>query len=638
MDRLKRRPLTIGILAHVDAGKTTLTEQMLFQSGAVRSLGRVDDGSAHTDFTEFERRRGISVRAASAFLTWKGAKIYVIDTPGHSDFSGETERAARAMDFAVVAVSAVEGVQAQTEVIWRALSKMGVPALFFINKTDREGADVDSVLGEISELTGEKPVRLPLGDREALAEALAEHDDAALEKYLEEGSESFSAGELDSLLLGCFYDRKLIPYLTGAALKGEGVAELLDALAALAPRAPETEEPPSGVVFKVEHNPTLGRVAHVRLFTGELGNRDAVKCSPSGAEGKITQIREVQGAKERDTGALRAGEVGAVCGLSRVVCGDTFGDPSRVPPPAGMSSPLLRVKLTPESDAGYPALVAALEELSAEDPLLDVIWEKEVRELLVRVTGLMRIETLLLALRERYGMEVSAGEPMVIYKERPLKKGRGFVEYTMPKPCWAVMLFEIEPLPLGSGVVFESAVPDDKIFLRYQAQVRQTLTEALRQGPRGWEVTDLKITLTDGEHHTVHTHPLDFALATPMGIMDGLVNCGTELLEPMLAFRLTYPEEYGGRLIGEILAMRGSFESPVVKKGNFVMEGLLPLATSMDFPARLASLTGGRGTFSAVPAGYAPCPPGEGRDVPYRGVSPLDRAKYILYKRGALGA
>lgn len=626
------------MLAHVDAGKTTLTEQMLFQTGAVRSLGRVDDGSAHTDFTEFERRRGISVRAASAFLAWNGAKIYVIDTPGHSDFSGETERAARAMDFAAVAVSAVEGVQAQTEVIWRALSKMGIPALFFINKTDREGADVDSVLGELAELTGRRPARVPLDDRAALAETLAEHDDAALEKYLEEGAEGFSDEELASLLLECFYSKKLIPYVTGAALKGEGVAELLDLLAALAPRAGETEAPLSGVVFKVEHSPALGRVAHVRLFSGELKNRDALKFSPSGAEGKVAQIREVQGAKERDTGLLRAGEVGAVCGLPRVVCGDAFGDPSRVPPRAEMSAPLLRVKLTPPNDAAYPALVAALEELSAEDPLLDVIWEKEVRELLVRVTGLMRVETLLLALRERYGIEARAGEPMVIYKERPIKRARGFVEYTMPKPCWAVMLFDIEPLPLGAGVIFESVVPDDKIFRRYQAQVRQTLPEALRQGPRGWEVTDLKITLTDGEHHIVHTHPLDFALATPMGIMDGLVNCGTELLEPVLDFKLTYPEECGGKLMGELLAMRAAFDSPVVRKGMFTMTGRLPLATSMDFPARLASLTGGRGTFSAAPAGWEPCPPGEGRDVPYRGVSPLDRAKYILYKRGALGA
>ncbi len=476
-----------------------------------------------------------------------------------------------------------------------------------------------------------------MDDGGALAETLAEHDEAALEKYIEGGAEIFSAEELETLIVNCFYARKIIPYVCGAALRGDGVSELLDLAAALAPFK-EEDGTLSGVVFKVERCASLGRVAYVRLFSGSLKNRDTVFCPATGLCEKVTQIREVQGAKERDLGVLRAGEVGAVYGLSRVVSGSVIGDASRVPPPAGMSAPLLRVKLTPSSEGGYQALAAALEELAAEDPLLDVIWEKDVRELLVRVTGLMRVETLLLALRKRYGIEAGAGEPMAIYKERPLKRGRGFVEYTMPKPCWAVMSFDIEPLPIGSGVVFESVVPDDKIFLRYQTQIRQTIPEALRQGPHGWEVTDLKITLTGGEHHIVHTHPLDFALATPMGIMDGLADCSTELLEPMLKFRLTYPEEYCGKMVGEILALRGSFDSPVVRKGSFTMDGLVPLAPRLDFPARIASLTGGRGTFCAVPAGYAPCPPGEGTDIPYRGISPLDKAKYILYKRGALGA
>lgn len=631
------RPLTIGILAHVDGGKTTLTEQMLFKAGAVRSLGRVDDGSAHTDFMDFERRRGISVRAASALLVWQGRKIYIIDTPGHSDFSAEVQRAVRAMDLAVIVVSAVEGVQSQTELIWRSIDKMGIPALFFINKTDRLGADAGSAAAEIKELTGRAPRALDLGDRELMAETLAEYDDAALEKYFDAGADAFCDEELDALLRDSFYSRKLTPVLRGAALKGEGVEPLLDLLARLA-KEPADEGPLSGVVFKVEHTPALGRVAHVRLFSGTLKNRDSVRNASAERDEKVTQIREVLGAKEKDTGILRAGEVGAVYGLAGTASGDIIGDPSYVPPLAEIAAPVLRVRITPAEPQQYPALLAALAELAAEDPLLDVIWEKESRELLVRVTGLIQIEILQTLFTERFGLEAAIGEPMVIYKERPRKRARGCVEYTMPKPCWAVMDFEIEPLPLGAGVVFESIVPNDKIYTRYQAQVRQTIPEALRQGPKGWEVTDIRIRLVGGEHHTVHTHPLDFMLATPMGIMDGLVASGTELLEPMQKFRLTFPEEASGRLIGEVIAMRGVFDSPVVRKGNFMMEGLLPLASSMDFPLRIASLTGGRGTLSTANAGYAPCPPGEGFEVPYRGVSPLDRAKYILYKRGALGA
>lgn len=630
-------PLTIGILAHVDGGKTTLTEQMLFKAGAVRSLGRVDDGSAHTDFMDFERRRGISVRAASALLEWRGVKIYIIDTPGHSDFSAEVQRAVRAMDLAVIVVSAVEGVQSQTELIWRSIDKMGIPALFFINKTDRVGADVRSVMAEIGELTGTAPRLIDLEDKESLAETLAEYDDAALEKYFDEGAGAFGDDELDTLLRDSFYARKLIPALCGAELKGEGVEPLLELLARLS-KAQDAAGPLSGVVFKVEHNPSLGRVAHLRLFSGTLKNRDSVRNVTMGREEKVTQIRKVLGSKEKDKGSLCAGEVGAVYGLTGTVSGDIIGDPSYVPPVAEIAAPVLRVKVTPAEPSQYPALVAALSELSAEDPLLDVIWEKESRELLVRVTGLLQIEILQTLLAERFGLEAALGEPMVVYKERPLKRAHGYVEYTMPKPCWAVMDFEIEPLPLGTGVVFESTVANDKIYTRYQAQVRQTIPEALRQGPKGWEVTDVRIRLVGGEHHTVHTHPLDFMLATPMGIMDGLVASGTELLEPMQKFRLTFPEEASGRLIGEIVAMRGTFDSPVVRKGCFMMEGLLPVASSMDFPLRVASLTGGRGTLSTTAAGYAPCPPGEGFEVPYRGVSPLDRAKYILYKRGALGA
>ena len=629
------RTLVTGIFAHVDAGKTTLTEQLLYLAGAVRSPGRVDNGSALTDFLELERRRGISVRAASVSIEWQGAKIGIIDTPGHSDFSAETARAVRATDLAVVVVSAADGVQSQTEAIWAALEKSERPALFFINKTDLAGADIGACMKDIAELTGMAPKMTDPKSRASLCENFAEYDDSALEKYLEKGEDAFSRQELSVLLKKAVYGRAAVPVLAGSALRGEGTEELLDMLSMLAAEGSGGGRL-AGVVFKVGHSASFGRAAYVRLFSGALKNRDIVRCA--GADEKVTQIRDVMGAREKDAGVLRAGGIGAVYGLTHVKSGDVIGDASLVPPAAEIASPALRVKIAPKDAQQYPALSAALSELCAEDPLLDVIWEKEQREMLVRVSGLVHIEILQTLLEERFGLDVNIGKPVVIYKERPLKRARGFVEYTMPKPCWAVMEFEIEPLPTGSGYVFESRVPDDRIFMRYQAQVRQTIPEALSQGPQGWEVTDIKICLTGGEHHTVHTHPLDFVLATPMGIMDALVNSGTELLEPIQRFRMTFPEEAGGRVIGEIIAMRGQFETPAVKKGVFTMEGILPLAASMDLPVRISQITGGRGTFSSIPAGYAPCPPGEGHAVPYRGISPLDRAKYILYKRGARGA
>ena len=634
MEAEKLPPVNIGILAHVDGGKTTLTEQLLFTSGAIRSAGRVDDGSAHTDYMEVERRRGISVRAASAFLSWKGRRVNIIDTPGHSDFSGEVQRALRALDFAVVVVSAVEGVQSQTELIWKCLDRMGVPALFFVNKTDRAGADVAAVLSEAKELLGVSPA--DASDREMLAEAAAATDDTLLERYLDGGADAISDEELWPILKKAFYKRKIFPYLTGSALKREGVEPLLDLIVSLADEGDRSGGDLSGVVFKLEHDALLGRLAWVRLYSGAMKNRDVVTDKTNGAQEKVVQIRKVQGSRETDTGELLAGDIAVVCGLASVRNGDVLGTGEFVPPECELAAPMLRVRITPQEDKDYPALVAALDQLSAEDPLLDIIWQKESRELLARVTGVIQTEILRAMLAERFGLVVSTSEPQVIYRERPSKPGEGYVEYTMPKPCWAVMRFAIEPLPAGSGVVFESRVHNDKIYTRYQAQVEQTIPEALRQGPKGWEVTDLKITLVGGEHHTVHTHPLDFALATPMGIMDGLVNTGTDLMEPMLKFRLAYPEELSGKMIGEIMSMRGVYGTPVIRGGTAVMEGRLPLAASMDFPVRLASMTGGRGTFSASFDGYEPCPPGEGVETPYRGVSPLDRAKYILYKRGAL--
>lgn len=636
MEAQKKPPVNIGILAHVDGGKTTLTEQILYISGAVRSLGRVDDGSAHTDFMEIERERGISVRAASAFLDWKGQRINLIDTPGHSDFSGEVQRALRALDFAVLVLSAVEGVQSQTELLWKVLRAAKLPVIFFINKTDRTGADVSRVLEEIKDIFSVRPIAAA-ASKEELAEAVSDFDDSVMEKYLDGGAESIPDSELASSFKKGFADGRIYPYLAGSALKGEGVAELLDTICLLAGDEDKSSEEPSGVIFKLEHDPVLGRVSFIRLFAGTIKNRDILRNLTRGCDEKVVQIRKVVGKKEIDSGVLTSGDIGAVYGLSRAGNGDVIGSGAYVPKESVMTAPMLRVKITPEDENSYPALVSALEQLSAEDPLLDVIWQKESRELLIKITGMIQTEVVASILKERFGLAVLIGEPQVIYKEHPLKRAEGYVEYTMPKPCWAVMNFIIEPLPAGSGVVFESIVHNDKIYQRYQAQVAQTIPEALRQGPKGWEVTDIKITLADGEHHTVHTHPLDFMLATPMGIMDGLVNSGTELLEPILKFRLSFPEEYSGKIIGEIISMRGTFDSPVIIKGMAVMEGRMPLSTSMNFPMRLSSVSGGRGVLFTSFDGYEPVPPGEGVEVPYRGVSPLDRAKYILFKRGALG-
>ena len=400
-------------------------------------------------------------------------------------------------------------------------------------------------------------------------------------------------------------------------------------------RVGDTGAPLSGVVYQITHDKTMGKAAHIRLFGGALHNRDEVVIPSLGEAQKITQIRRFSGGKQTDTGVLEAGDIAAVYGLSGLKAGDVVGEyleKRRYP----LATPLLKVGILPPEPSQMAALVAALRELSEEDPLMEVDWDPEEREASIRITGVIQLEVVASLLKERYGLESFFTKPVVIYKETPSKPGVGFEAYTMPKPCWAVVKFEIKPGPRGSGLVYSAHVPNNKLFYRYQTHIETSLRESLKQGLYGWEVTDLEVKLVDGEHHTIHTHPLDFFVATPMALMNGLSNTGTTLLEPMAAVRITAPEEAVSRVIGDILAMRGTFDSPVISEGSFTLEARLPVATSMDYGVTLAAATGGRSVLTTRFDGYEPVALELGAATRRRGVNPLDREKWILFCRNAL--
>ncbi len=633
----------IGIIAHVDAGKTTLTEQLLFRSGAILRAGSVDQGTAQTDYMDVERKRGISVKAATTYIRWQDKAINLIDTPGHVDFAAEVERSLRVLDAAVLCLSAVEGVQAQSEQYYFALRKLNVPVLIFINKTDRAGADVGQVRRQIRELLG--PETLAFSASETWLPILAEYEEHLADAWLE--NRRVERSRLLPALAGQARLGTILPFVAGSALKGEGIDTLLDMICDLAPPAGgDPDGPVAGIVFKVEHDKRLGRIAYVRLTSGTLKNRDTVVSPGRGPVGKIVQIRKASGRKAMDIGILEAGNIAAVCGLDGIVAGDMIGDEPNLPQAPSVVQPLLRVRLRPEREQDYAMLAAACAELAAEDPQLKMIWEPGVRQLLLHVTGTIQMEILDALFRDRFGLAVALENPQVIYKETPVRAAYGSDAYTMPKPCWAIVTFAIEPLPLGQGVVYESQVTEIKIRDRYQGQIAQTIPLALQQGPRGWEVTDVKITLVDGEDHPVHTHPLDFATVTPMALMKGLAAAGTRLLEPMLRFRLTVPLPDTGKVISQIVAMRGVLDSggdADTRDGSDApgaprrfLTGRVPVATSLDFPVFIAQATSGRGILTMTFDGYDPCPEGQGEDTAYRGVSPLDRERYILHIRGAL--
>lgn len=668
----------VGIFAHVDAGKTTTTEQMLYLSGAIRSLGSVDTGTTQTDSLEVERERGISVKAAITRFSWRDIAVNLVDTPGHVDFLSEVERSLRVMDGAVLIVSAVEGIQAQTEVIWQALRQLGIPTLLFINKMDRTGADARRVLAEARKFLGGDivPVQAPVGTeaefagavsllpagghetggsgrpgvggqgavdvaeeaaeyRSLLAEAVAERDERLLERYLESGD--LTTAELAEAMPGLVGQARLTPALFGAANRGIGIAELLDAVVGFLPSpGGDAQGPAAGVVFKLDKDPVMGRIAYVRMYGGSIRNRDAINNHTQGLAEKITQIRRLENGRTEDIGRLDAGDIAAVYGLARARIGDILGSPEGIPGVTRLAVPLLTVQVHWANDADYPAVVAAFTELADEDPLLSLAWIAEQRELHLKVMGPIQIEILTQLVKSRYNLTVSFGAPSVIYKETPKRLAEGFVAYLMPKPCWAILRFVIEPGERGSGLTYAARVRSEDLLERYQHEVERRVPEALQQGLFGWEVTDLKVTLVEGQHHVWHTHPLDFVVATPMAIMDGLTHTEVQLLEPMLRFRLSVPEEFGGKLMNELMLMRTEFDSPVIQGGRMEIEGLLPVATSLDFPARLGSMTKGRGTLSAFFAGYQPCPPDVRAERPRRGVNPLDQAKYILAARSAL--
>jgi small GTP-binding protein len=651
----------IGIVAHVDAGKTTITENLLYRAGVVKTLGSVDKGTSQTDYLEVEKARGISVRAVTTAFEWRNTRINLIDTPGHVDFSSEVERSLRILDGAVLVLSAVEGVQAQTEVLWHALKYMGIPTLFFINKIDRIGADVDRILTEIHQnLTlNAIPVQKVEGQGERhpivtdiftvqnrndfkcerlwedLISAASEQDESLLMKYIDGGN--ITINELKNSVMKLVHSCRLCPVLYGSAIEGIGIEELANSIADFLPCPSGAEDGPlSGVIFKLERDKSMGRVAHVRLYSGTMVNRDSVFNKTKNLEEKISQIRRTHANKHVDTGVLRAGDIGAVYGWNNAGIGDIIGSSEYIPKEQRLAVPHLTVQVYNKNDGDYLRLAEALQELTDEDPLLSLEWLKNEREIHIKIMGTIQLEVLAAILKTRFGLDAAFGKPAVIYKETPKTIGEGFEAYTMPKPCWAVIRLLLEPGERGSGVSFSSIVRADKILPRYQNHIEKCLPDALKQGLYGWEVTDLKVTLIDGEHHNMHTHPLDFFVATPMAVMNGLVNTGTVLLEPVLEFRISAPQDSGGRIMSDLVQMRGEFEAPVLSNGNITVSGKIPVSTVMDYPVRLSSLTGGRGVLTTRFSGYQPCPLELGATAPRRGINPLDRAKYILYARNAL--
>ncbi len=652
------KSINIGVLAHVDAGKTTLTEHILYNSGVIRTLGSVDKGSTNTDSLDLEKERGISIKAATTSFEWKNTKINLIDTPGHVDFSSEVERVLCVVDAVILVVSAVEGVQAHTLNIWESLQEMKIPTIIFINKIDRQGADAEQTISELTKELKIKPVVIFSAQNDGLTNAnilsvfnnsnssylkeksienILECDDQLLERYL--NSEIITDDDYLNTLQKQTIKNKVTPIYCGVAKNNLGVTELLDGIINYCPTTiKNTKKELSAYVFKLENHKKHGTMAHVKVFSGELKSKDTIYNYTQNLETKINQSKQLYQNKYIDNVTLISGDIGVITGVLGTKAGDILGDSEGIPKLPQLHIPVLSVQVIPDNNSDYNNLVTALKLLDREDPSLKFKWFKVEKELQLLLMGQMQIEIIENVLANRFSIKTTITEPQVVYKETISKKAEGYIRYWMPKPCWAIMTFLIEPAPLNSGINYSSIVSQNDIHIKYQNEIARTIPNAVSQGLLGWEVTDLKITLIKGEDHNIHSRPGDFNLATPMGIIQGLKNGGTHLLEPILNFEVKANEELLGKITSELTNRRALLKTPLFDNNIFSLKGRIPVASSLDLSIKLNVITSGKVRLRLQFFGYDKCPKNEGVIKEYKGVNPLDEAQWILHRRGAYKA
>lgn len=602
---------TIGILAHVDAGKTTLSEQILYLAGVLRAPGRVDHQDAFMDADALERRRGITIFSGQAVFALGENQYTLLDTPGHADFSAEMERALQVLDAAILVVSCVEGVQSHTETVWRLARQAGLPVFFFLNKTDREGADVRRTLDGIrARLTGDC-VLLDAGAAEgsfapAAKEEIAARDEALLEGYLAgtASSEDFlRAARLETA------QGQLFPAFAGAALKGEGVRELLYGLdTLLKDAAPQLDAPFAARVFRVRRDAQGARVVHMKVLSGALCVKEEVASLTRAGEAvreKVHELRVYSGEKYRVVQRARAGDVVAATGLETPLPGDRIGGAPALS--RFDTRPMLRARVLFSPPLSKDAVLLALRLLEQEDPALSVGADPDSGDLEVSVMGPIQLEVLTELLEARFRMRVGFGQSRILYMETIADEAIGTGHYE-PLRHYAEVRLRLTPGPRGSGVTFDSVCPVDLLALNWQRLVHTHVMERTHRGVlTGAPLTDVRVTLLTGRAHLKHTEGGDFREATYRAIRQGLMGARSVLLEPVCRFTLTAPEESLGRILSDLTRLRADFDAPVSAGGLVALSGLCPAATFLQYPPEFTAATRGRGAVSFSLSHYAPC-------------------------------
>ena len=587
--------LVIGILAHVDAGKTTLSEGLLYTCGRLKRLGRVDHGDAFLDTDPMERERGITIFSKQALLPLEGLRLTLLDTPGHADFSAETERALQVLDCAILVISGTDGVQGHTHTLWKLLERYGVPTFLFVNKMDLAGAEKDALLAGLKSGLSDGCVDFT-APAEQVWEQAAMCDEDALERYLEDGE--LDDGALTALIAR----RKLFPCWFGSALKLEGVAEFLQGLARWAPR-PAPGPDFAARVFKISRDGQGTRLTWMRLTGGTLRVKDLL--SGPGWEEKADQLRLYSGAKFQPVDQAEAGDVVAVTGLSRTAAGEGLGAEAEALPPA--LEPVLTYQVVLPAGQDPHTALQKLRQLEEEDPQLHLVWNGRLGEIHLQLMGEVQLEILQRLIADRFGMEVSFGRGGIVYRETIAAPVIGVGHYE-PLRHYAEVHLLLEPLPRGSGLRFASACSTDVLDLNWQRLVLTHLGEKEHLGVlTGSPITDLRITLLAGRAHDKHTEGGDFRQATYRAVRQGLMQAESVLLEPWYEFRLEVPADQVGRAMGDLQRMGGETAPPETEGDLAVLAGAAPVAGLRDYAREVAAYTRGRGRLSCQPGGFRPC-------------------------------
>ena len=602
----------IGILAHVDAGKTTLSEGLLYTAGILRKLGRVDHGDAFLDNFALERERGITIFSKQANLSWKGLDLVLLDTPGHVDFSAETERTLQVLDYCLLVVSGSDGIQGHTETLWRLLKRYGIPVFVFINKMDQPGADSQALMRELQNRLGSECVEFSgtagdnLARRENLAwrENLAMCSEELMEEYLETGmmsDESIARGIAGRYVFPCYF---------GSALHLEGVEALLDGLRRFV-LVKEYPEEFGARVYKISRDAAGNRLTHLKVTGGELRVKMPVSNGASAVkqndiwEEKADSLRIYGGGGFRAVDRVEAGGICAVAGLSRTFAGQGLGREGISGQP--VLEPVLTYRLVLPEGTDVVEALGQMRSLEEETPELHVAWRESIREIHLQVMGEVQTEILKSLIQERFGMEVEFDSGRLLYKETIASTAEGIGHFE-PLRHYAEVHLLLEPGEPGSGLEFATDCSEDELDRNWQRLVLTHLEEKTHLGVlTGSPITDMKVTLLAGRAHLKHTEGGDFRQATYRALRQGLMQCESVLLEPVFSFTLEVPLEQLGRAMSDIQRMCGSFDPPVTEGETAVLTGSAPVSAMRDYQREVNAYTKGRGRLACVLKGYEPC-------------------------------